>query len=919
MTDLTEWTETEFYALCRDILAGMGMAKAEFFPTGGEEKAFRLTVQRESPDGIFRVAEDWLCIFARSNRALDPEGIDAARQAAVAADAGHLLLVLFDSAPPDAETRLFERLAEEDVRVVFLSGALAEALAIDYSVAREISAPAGRGRFSFARLRKESRAILEAAPWWEHHLTITVRGMGPTPLPGEDGSMVEFGLHPALRDGSFLLLGGPGAGKTAGLAALTRDLADSGGRAPVFLPLGRYQGDLFEILCEALSPGGEPVSREMAGALLGAGALTLMLDGVNEVRDPDLQAGLAAEINHLTDPAAPTSRSVWIASSRGRDYRRNPHRLIHLEPRGRRIQPLAPDAIYRFFVLVLGESDARAVFEGLDESARALFANPLLLTMAAAVHREEKALPSGRGALYDAFTRRMLQWWVRRGEGEKRREALAALFPEPLTEETFQVKAREALTRLARGASSTIFSWEEAVRKLADLPPSASPAPDMGLPLLEEFIARGILTRVGRSHVRFIHETLHDYFGARNLKGCAVEELIPEGGAPLARRDAVLFAALASPDPAPFFQRALEGDLPLAFDIFKDASWSAPPGLLIALVKRLWRAARKDPDGDKSRRRAILLRRLAGLAGRTVEDLLAEMDDDFRPGARGEELLDFYTGLGDAAGQRRVLERAMRGAEIPDKAFFNAAAALHEAGSFEKAVESYTAYLKRHPDVASAYNNRGLAYENMKLRDKALPDYRRAVQLEGAAYQHENLATLLHDMWQYEEAIAHVEQSLERDPTHARSHSILAEWLARDDPEAALMHREEAVRYTPRENRSPIHYRELADRQEDLGRHGSAIDSLLRMISLDPASPGVSSRMERIAELRRKHDAGARVKRARERLLKKGDLPFPTLVHHWLRAAGASVGNISPAWCLAEVAEGPPFRLPIMLIHEPFA
>ncbi|MCP4690931.1 MAG: hypothetical protein GY859_22960, partial [Desulfobacterales bacterium] len=47
--------------------------------------------------------------------------------------------------------------------------------------------------------------------------------------------------------------------------------------------------------------------------------------------------------------------------------------------------------------------------------------------------------------------------------------------------------------------------------------------------------------------------------------------------------------------------------------------------------------------------------------------------------------------------------------------------------------------------------------------------------------------------------------------------------------------------------------------------------------------------------------------------------PFPTLVHHWLRAAGASVGNISPAWCLAEVAEGPPFRLPIMLIHEPFA
>jgi tetratricopeptide (TPR) repeat protein len=68
-------------------------------------------------------------------------------------------------------------------------------------------------------------------------------------------------------------------------------------------------------------------------------------------------------------------------------------------------------------------------------------------------------------------------------------------------------------------------------------------------------------------------------------------------------------------------------------------------------------------------------------------------------------------------GSRQTLDRATR---------------LHQAGDFAGAVREYEAFLKRHPDVADVRSNLGAAYVSLGLLDKAISQYRRALQLGNA-------------------------------------------------------------------------------------------------------------------------------------------------------------------------------------------
>ncbi len=70
------------------------------------------------------------------------------------------------------------------------------------------------------------------------------------------------------------------------------------------------------------------------------------------------------------------------------------------------------------------------------------------------------------------------------------------------------------------------------------------------------------------------------------------------------------------------------------------------------------------------------------------------------------------------ASSRQILDRATR---------------LHEAGNFAGAVREYEAFLKRHPDVADVRSNLGAAYVSLGLLDKAISQYRRALQLGNAS------------------------------------------------------------------------------------------------------------------------------------------------------------------------------------------
>lgn len=919
MTDLTRWDKAAFTTLCRDLLKGLGMAAAREFPAQNVEQAFRLTLVRESTDKMFRTDEKWLCIFACPRGALAAAQTQPMAHAAIAADVGNLLLVVFGEVAPETETQLREALATEGIRVALLDGALAEALAKDYSRAAAFRSQPAPGGFSFARLRQYAQEQVSAAPWRKHFQTTSIQPMRLLPLNRADAALSEADLFRVLQGASFLLLGDPGAGKTTSLLALADALAKAGGQTPVFLPLGRYRGDFWAVLCEALAPGAPPVAKSVAQALVASGALVLMLDGINEVQNPDLQEQLVSDLNHLTDPAEPFAHGRWIVSGRVHDYQQSRNQLAHLGAGRWEVQPLTADLVFQFLANALGEAPGRTLYHALGQTVRDICANPLLLNMLLTVYQETGGAPAGRSALYRRFVELMLRWGDDRGLQTGERETLRALFAEELTEARYQTMAMEALTALATAMPTTMIQWSEASKQcVLTLSESRHPEQAAAL-LLEDLTRRGILRRDVFNRISFFHHTFQEYFQARQLTSRSVDELIPKSGVSASQREAVIFVAGMMSNPAPLIERAIDVDLSLAFEMVRDSAQSIPPALIRLLADGLWTDAIKGGGFTGSKRRsAIMFSQLANLEGKTVAVVAAEIDDYLDQVTQTGRLMTFYAELGDAKAQQQALAQVVINEEVPEGLLFQAAVAASGSRNFERAIELYTQYLKKYPDASGAYNNRAIAHKALGHKDTALKDYKQAIKLEGSAHHYANLATLLNDLGRREEALEQIRLALKREPTYATAHSRLADWLESKDLETALIHREHAVSYAPHDDALRRTYLpKLADSQEQLGRHAGAIRTLRHLIALDPTSPKIKDWKTRIANLRQALDAEERTRSARERLQEQGELPLPTLALEWLRAAGLTVKSPSSSWLLAEGGRGLPAKLPVALLPDP--
>jgi tetratricopeptide (TPR) repeat protein len=53
-------------------------------------------------------------------------------------------------------------------------------------------------------------------------------------------------------------------------------------------------------------------------------------------------------------------------------------------------------------------------------------------------------------------------------------------------------------------------------------------------------------------------------------------------------------------------------------------------------------------------------------------------------------------------------------------------------GDFTRSIEDFNTYMEKNPDNASAYSNRGLAYNGLKQYDLALKDFARSIELDTA-------------------------------------------------------------------------------------------------------------------------------------------------------------------------------------------
>ena len=330
--------------------------------------------------------------------------------------------------------------------------------------------PIAEKEFSFARLREHARTKFAMALWHDYFQTASIQPARILPLQNEkDAALSEADLVRAMQGGSLPLPGEPGAGKTTTLVTLARDLALAGPLTPVYVPLGRYGGDCWETLGEALAPGATSVPKPVAGELVESGALVLLMDGINEVLEPDLHGRLVSELNGLTAPDEPTAQSRWIVSGRTHDYQQAHHQLINLERRRWEMQPFTADLIFQLLQDALGRDQALAIYQEMDESVRELCSNPLLLNMVLAVHQQQGKTPLGRGALYREFIDLLLVWGADRQLFAQKRTELRKFWSEPLTDELFRKIAQRALVCLALVATTTPASWLDACHYLAGL------------------------------------------------------------------------------------------------------------------------------------------------------------------------------------------------------------------------------------------------------------------------------------------------------------------------------------------------------------------------------------------------------------------------------------------------------------------
>lgn len=251
-----------------------------------------------------------------------------------------------------------------------------------------------------------------------------------------------------LRDhAGVVLLGNPGAGKSAFLKWLVLKIASNrgkdelhlGNRLPVLLPLTAYASEIVngkEIPLERFigeyfdkTVGNLPIGELLQVALAGGQALVL-LDGLDEIKDMGLRSTVAERVTAFYD----MHRSVgnkFVLTSRLTGY--GEARPVAEDLIEARLLDFNSDQIRDFInqwtlavikqfpseghILAVQEAERErdellsAIWQ--NEGVRQLAGNPLLLTILAVMEQRGVSLPNSRVKLYDHYIQIMLADWNR--------------------------------------------------------------------------------------------------------------------------------------------------------------------------------------------------------------------------------------------------------------------------------------------------------------------------------------------------------------------------------------------------------------------------------------------------------------------------------------------------------------------------
>ncbi len=420
----------------------------------------------------------------------------------------------------------------------------------------------------FIPLRTTQQRTIQAEGNWFHEEA----GMAP----GEMGRMnlerstlhetVSVTVDQALADNKHMvILGDPGSGKTTLLRYLAllygRDLAESTksvlemlklnetGHLPVLLQLRQFgsflkehrskddgtegHGVLLEFLFRALKGFRIDLPDDFFDAYFKNGQAVILLDGMDEVADPNLRARVARMVEAFTlaypkcrfvitsrvvgyigasrltgDYATTTVRDFLLADVE--QFLKHWHRLVavgQLGP-GESADTFASSQTGQLMTAIRG-----------NERIRDLAINPLLLTVIALVHRDRVKLPDRRAELYaEAVDVLLGKWDEARGVG-----GVTILEDRPFEVGDKRLMLQSlALWMHERGqkevTQAELFAFlEEQFTGMAPDPHKRRMAIERFQRVIEE--RTGLLSARGEGVYAFSHLTFQEYLAARALAG----------------------------------------------------------------------------------------------------------------------------------------------------------------------------------------------------------------------------------------------------------------------------------------------------------------------------------------------------------------------------------------------------------------
>lgn len=889
----------EFVQVCKKIVLGLGFTSAQDFSMPDVQGTFfKERLIRESTDKMFRLEETWLLIFMHPG--IQINNLEIFSKNAQSSDIQNILTVIFGEIRQEDAERYHVASQKANIRSVLISNVFTESLLSDFVF--DALQLIKNQRFSFARLRKHLQKQISEASWHALFQTLKALPVRVSSINFSESVLDEADLFRAMyKTGSFLLLGDPGAGKTTSLQELAGELAQAGARTPLYMPLNRYTGNLLKDLGELLNDEITPLSEEDTSTLLSSGALVVILDGINEVRF-NLRYRLSEEINHYTKLDNPLSRSTWIVSGRKFDYITSRPPLQILQEHTWELLPLTPDLIYSFLADGLGKEEGKDTYDSLGSKVLEICSNPLLLNMLLTTHQKTGKIVGGRGALYQQFIDLLLRQGADTPALKARQVGLGKqLGIENMSFNIYRKLAYSTLSKIAHSMQTTTISWSEA-EKLAQINLKLDEKSNGAAILLDDLITRGIL-KYNNSRVSFIHHTFQEFFQAINLKNTPLHVLIPHGGVPADKREALIFLVGIIESPNGLIERALDYDIELAYEIFRDANVNVDKTIQLKLAKKIWWQLKSGVWVGQNKRWAQAFKIIAINLNLSPKELLKDILNISEERVLAERLLELYQELDDLSAQQETLKMLglKKTEDIPNDLLFRMAITARAAKEYQRSLELYGKYIELNPNTSAAYGNRALVYWDLNKYQEARSDFEKSIDLNpSSAVTRSGFAGLLIQLNAEEEATSQLESALLLDPIYPEAHFRLGKLIQSKEPEKALSHFEQATIYAANRSAQVTYLEYLLETQEELHYFVGAMKSLSRLIELNPTSTNkVNEWKKKIARFRQSIDEIDRRRSIREKLQELEDIPLAVLAWEILKAAGWQIEQDTLQWLLA--------------------